>query len=186
MIRWIFHFPPNFVLELHALSVPWYHHGSFTFYWYIHTHTHFAFATYELSKSLLRFFVVVVLFFKIYLNWRLTTLQYCGGFCHTFTWISHGSSCVPHSQTPSHLPPHSIPRGHPSAWALSTLYHASNLAWWSISNMIIYMFQCYSLKSSHPHLLPQSPKVCSLHPCLFCYLAYRVIITIFLNSVYML
>ena len=27
-----------------------------------------------------------------------------------------------------------------------------------VSHMIIYMFQCYSLKSSHPHLLPQSPK----------------------------
>ena len=24
-------------------------------------------------------------FFFIYLNWRLITLQYCGGFCHTFT-----------------------------------------------------------------------------------------------------
>ena len=48
-----------------------------------------------------------------------------------------------------------------------------------VSHMIIiYMFQCYSLKSSHPHLLPQSPKVCSLHLCLFCCLAYRVIITI--------
>ena len=42
-----------------------------------------------------------------------------------------------------------------------------------------------SLKSSHPHLLPQSPKVCSLHLCLFCSLTYRVIITIFLNSIYM-
>ena len=47
------------------------------------------------------------------------------------------------------------------------------------------MFQCYSLKSSHPHLLPQSPKVYSLHLCLFCCLAYRVIIIIFLNSIYM-
>ena len=26
------------------------------------------------------------------------------------------------------------------------------------------MFQCYSLRSSHPRLLPQSPKVCSVHP----------------------
>ena len=34
--------------------------------------------------------------------------------------------------------------------------------------MVIYMFQCYSLKSFHPHLLPQSPKVCSLYLCLFC------------------
>ena len=32
---------------------------------------------------------------------------------------------------------------------------------------------------------PKSPKVCSLHLCLFCCLAYRVIITIFLNSIYM-
>ena len=47
------------------------------------------------------------------------------------------------------------------------------------------MFQCYFLKSSHPHLLPQSPTVCSLHLCLFCCLAYRVIITIFPNSIYM-
>ena len=28
---------------------------------------------------------------------------------------------------------------------------------------IFYMFQCYSLKSSHPCLLPHSPKVCSIH-----------------------
>ena len=27
-------------------------------------------------------------------------------------------------------------------------------------------YQCYSLKSFHPHLLPQNPKVCSLHLCL--------------------
>ena len=35
----------------------------------------------------------------------------------------------------------------------------------------------------HPHLLPQSPKVCSLYLCLFCCLAYRIILTIFLNSI---
>ena len=47
------------------------------------------------------------------------------------------------------------------------------------------MFQCHSPKSSHPCPLPQSPKVHSKHLCLFCCLAYRVIITIFLNSIYM-
>ena len=26
---------------------------------------------------------------RIYFNWRLITLQYCSGFCHTLTWISH-------------------------------------------------------------------------------------------------
>ena len=34
--------------------------------------------------------------------------------------------------------------------------------------------------------LPQSPKDCSIHLCLFCCLAYRVIVTIFLNSIYLL
>ena len=85
---------------------------------------------------------------------------------------------------PSHLPPHPIPQGHPSAPALSTLSHASNLDWWSVSHIIIYMFQCYSLKSPCPRLLPRSPKDCSIHLCLFCFLAYRVIIAIFLNSMY--
>ena len=56
----------------------------------------------------------------------------------------------------------------------------------SVSYMIIYMFQCYSLRSSQPRLLPQSPKDCSIHLYLFCCLAYRVIITIFLNSIYVL
>ena len=50
--------------------------------------------------------------------------------------------------------------------------------------MILYMFQCHSPKSSHPCPLPQSPKDCSIHLYLFCCLSYRVIITIFLNSIY--
>ena len=39
-------------------------------------------------------------------------------------------------------------------------------------------------QSSHPHPLPQSPKDCSRHLCLFCCQAYRVIVTIFLLSIY--
>ena len=81
---------------------------------------------------------------------------------------------------PSHLPPHTIPLGHPSAPAPNILYSASNLDWRFISYMILYMFQCHSPKSSHPLPLPQSPKNCSIHLCLFCCLAYRVIVTIFL------
>ena len=105
-------------------------------------------------------------------------------FCHTLTWIHHGCTCVSHPELPSHLPPHPIPQGHPSAPAPSILYHASNLDWRFVSH-IIYMFQCHSSISSHPCPLPQSPKDCSIHLWLFCYLAYRVIITIFLNSMYM-
>ena len=95
------------------------------------------------------------------------------------TSLFHGCTYVPHPEPPSHLPPHPVPQGHPSAPVLCTLSHAWNLDWRSILHMIIYMFQCYCLKSSHPCLLPQSSKVCSLHLCLFCYLAYRVITTIF-------
>ena len=92
--------------------------------------------------------------------------------------------CSP-SWTPCHLPPHTIPLGHPSAPAPSTLYHASNLDWWFVSHMIIYMFQCHSPKSSHPLPLLQSPTDCSIHQCLFCCFVYMVIVTIFLNSIYM-
>ena len=67
-------------------------------------------------------------FFYLF-NWRLITLQYCSGFCHTLTWISHGCTCVSHPEPPSHLPPHPMPQGHPSAPGLSTLSHASNLDW---------------------------------------------------------
>ena len=129
-------------------------------------------------------FLFLISFFLLFIL-RLITLQYCSGFCHTLTWISHGFTHVLHSEPPSQLPPHPIPLGHPSAPALSTLSHASNLDWQFISHMIIYMFQCYSLRSSHPRLLPQSPKDCSIHLCLFCCLTYRVILTIFLNSIYM-
>ena len=117
-----------------------------------------------------------------FFNWRPITLQYCGGFCHTLTWVSHGWTCVPHPEPP----PTSL--AIPSLRVIpmhSALFHALNLDWWSISHMVIYMFQCYSLKSSHPCLLPQSPKVCSLYLCLFCCLTYRVTVTIFLNSIYM-
>ena len=89
--------------------------------------------------------------------------------------------CSP-SWTP--LPLYPIPQGHPNAPALSTLSHASNLDWWSISHMKMYMIQCYSLISSYPRLVPQSPKVCSLHLCLSCCLTYRVIVIFFLNSIY--
>ena len=95
-----------------------------------------------------------------------------------YTW-------TPNPEPPSHLPLHTISLGHPSAPAPSILYPASNLDWWFISYMILYMFQCHSPKSSHPLPLPQSPKDCSIHLCLFCCLTYRVIVTIFLNSIYM-
>ena len=61
-----------------------------------------------------------IFFSFIFISWRLFTLQYCSGFCHTLTWISHGFTCVPHPDPCSRLPPYPIPLGLPSAPALST------------------------------------------------------------------
>ena len=58
--------------------------------------------------------------FNFFISWRLITLHYCSGFCHTLTWISHGFPCVPHPDPPSHLPLHLIPLALPSAPAPST------------------------------------------------------------------
>ena len=125
------------------------------------------------------FFFLNFLFFSIFISWRLITLQYRGGFCHTLTWISHVFTCVPHPELPSHLPPHPVPLGLPSAPGLSTCLMHPTWTGWSVSHLIIYMFRCCSLRTSHPRLLPQSPKVCSVHLCLFFCFAYRVIVTIF-------
>ena len=131
----------------------------------------------------------IILFFQIpfiflFLKNYLFKLEANYNIVVVFAIHWHGSAMGVHVSPILNLPPHPIPQG-PNAPALSALSHASNLDWWSISHMIIYMFQCCSLKSSHPRLLPQSPKVCSLHLCLFCCLAYTVIVTIFLNSIYM-
>ena len=124
-------------------------------------------------KSFLFFFFKFALFYFIILYW----------FCHSSTWICRRCTRAPHPESPSHLPPHTISLGHPSAPAPSIQYHASNLDWRFISYMILYMFQCHSPKSSYPLPLLQSPKDCFIHLCLFCCLTYRVIVTVFLNSI---
>ena len=61
--------------------------------------------------------------------------------------------------TPSHLPPHNIPLGHPCAPAPTMLYPALDIDWRFDSYMIVYMFQCHSPKSSH------LPIVFEFHSC---------------------
>ena len=50
----------------------------------------------------------------IFISWRLISLQYCSGFCHTWIWISHEFTYIPHPNPPSHLPLYPIPLGYPS------------------------------------------------------------------------
>ena len=93
-------------------------------------------------------------------------------------------TCSP-SWTPLPTPSPYHPSGSSQCTSLEHPVSCIEPGWQFVSRMIIYMFQCHSPKSSHPHPLPQSPKDCSIHLCLFCCLTYRVIITIFLNSIYM-
>ena len=122
-------------------------------------------------------------FFLIFILFLNFTILYW--FCQTPKWIRHRYTCVPHPEPSSLLPPHSIPLGRPSAPAPSIQYQALNLDWRLVPYMILYVFQCHSPKSSYPLPLPQCPKDCSIHQCLFCCLVHRVIVTIFLNSIYM-
>ena len=118
----------------------------------------------------------------IYLEANYFTILYW--FWHTSTWIHHGCtrfpSCMP-------LPPPSP--YHPSGSSQCTSpKHPVLCIEPGLAIPFIYDIIHVSLPFSLiilPLPLPQSPKDCSIHLCLFCCLTYRVTITIFLNSIYM-
>ena len=137
-----------------------------------------------LDSHMQKCFCILFYFFLIFI-FTLFYFTILYWFCHTLTWIHHGCTWVPKHEHPSHLPPHIISLDHPRVPAPSILYPASDINWWFVSYMIVYMFQCHSPKSSHPLPFPQSPKVRYTHLWHFCSLAYKVVIAIFLNSIYM-
>ena len=89
------------------------------------------------------------------------------------------------SPSRSPLPPPSPPA--PSRSSQSTrsehLSHASNLGWWSVSPLIVYMFWCCSLETSHPRLLPQSLNDCYDNSiCLASFAIYKTSYPRFMTS----
>ena len=82
-------------------------------------------------------------FFNFY--WKRIALQYCAGFCHTSSWVSHRyiyvSSLLKHPWSPS--PPH--PSRLSQNPGLSSLCHTADSHLLSVLHMEIYMFLCYSL-----------------------------------------
>ena len=111
-------------------------------------------------------------------------INYYSGFCQTLTWISHRCTCVPHPEPPSHLPPHPVPRVIPvhQPWAPVSCIEPGPA--------ICFIYDKIHVSVLPSQIIPPSPsptesKVYSLYPCVFCCLVYRVIITIFLNSIYM-
>ena len=122
-----------------------------------------------LKSALFHIETFYFIFFNLILFFNFTILYW---FCHISTWICHRYTRVPHPEPSSLFPPCTIPLGRPSAPAPSIQYRASNLDWRFVSYIILHMFQCHSSKSSHPLPLPQNPKDCSIHQCLFCCLVY--------------
>ena len=92
------------------------------------------------SLSICQRSLVYILFLKfIYFNWRLITLQYYIGLAIHQHESATGIHVFLHPEPPSHLPPRTIPLGHPSAPAPSIQYPALKLDWWFISYMILYI-----------------------------------------------
>ena len=96
----------------------------------------------------------------------------------------HVHMCPP---TLSPLPLPSLP--HPSGLSQSTSFECPAsciklglVIYFTYGNILVSVLFSQIMP---PLLLPQNPKICSLHLCLFCFLAHRNVITVFLNSVYM-
>ena len=132
-------------------------------------------------RHTLKFFCVLKF---IYFNWRLITLQYCIG----FATYQHDSATGVHVFPILNPPPSPY---HPSGSSQCTSpKHPVPCIELGLATHFIYdIIHVSMLFSQSPHPpplpLPQSPKDCSIHVCLFCCLSYRVIVTIFLNSIYM-
>lgn len=109
---------------------------------------------------LLRYNIYIFFFFY----WRIVALPYWVGFCHTPAWISHKFTYPLPPNPRSHLPPRPAPLACHRAlgWAPC---HAAHLHLLSLSHMIIYVFLCDSLNSSHPLFILLCPQICPLWLC---------------------
>ena len=120
----------------------------------------------------------------IYFNWRLITVQYCSGFA--IHW--HESA----------MGVHVFPILNPLP--TSFLSHPSGLSQWTgfecivscikLRLVIYFTYGNIHISMLFSQVIPPSPsptesKSLFFISCLFCCLAYRVVVTIFLNSIYM-
>ena len=116
----------------------------------------------------------------IFISWRLITLQYCSG----FAVYSHESAMDLHVFP---IPPTSVSTRSPWVFpvrkvqALVSCIQSGLAICFTVH--IIHVLMLFS--RNIPPSPPTESKSLSVHLCLFFCFAYRVIITIFLNSIYM-
>ena len=152
--------------------------------------------TSHMTKFILPFWVIMhpnqdqipgiqfLFFFLIFFIIIFFTLQYCIGFA-----IHQHASTTGVPMFPIwNPPPTSLPI--PSLWVIPVHQpQASCIPHWTRTgdSFLIWYYACFhAIFPNHPPLpLPQSPIDCSIHLCHFCCLTCRVVITIFLNSIYM-
>ena len=65
--------------------------------------------------AIMKIFFFFFYFFFLPCFFKIFFFLICSEFCHTLEWNSHGFTCVPHPDLPSHLPLHPLPLGFPSA-----------------------------------------------------------------------
>ena len=128
-----------------------------------------------------QYLLFAFIFFNVYL-FIYFTLQYCLGFAIHQCASATGVHVFPILNPP----PTSLPI--PSLWVIPVHQHQASCILhrtWTGDSFLIWYYTCFNaILPNHPPLpLPQSPKDCSIHLCLFCCLTYRVMVTIFLNSI---
>ena len=97
---------------------------------------------------------LVTFFSFIFISWRVITLQYCSGFCHTLTWISHGFTCIPHPDPPSHLPLYPIPLFMLWVFYDNFLKMVNKSVWRSFTQVFLTLETCSLLFLHSWHFLP--------------------------------
>ena len=114
----------------------------------------------------------------------LITLQYCVLFAIHRRESVMGAHVSSHPWPLSHLPLHPIPLGWPRAptgfECPSSCIELALVICFTHGNIHVSMLFSHIIS---PLPSPTESKVCSLHLCLFCCLAYRIVVTIFVNSI---
>jgi len=94
--------------------------------------------------------------FYLFIYLNWRIITHCDGFCHKSTWIDHRHTCVPSTLSPPH---------HPASVIMASFL----------------FFFCYFQPNSY-HI---EKTLISLHLCLLCFPACRIIGSIFLDSIHM-